>query len=140
MTTGSVKLDEPLKRCTKCKEPKPRSAFWKQSNTSDRLRTHCKDCFKLYFREHRYPKLKNSATYKSQHADCQRRYAKRHPDVIAAHIKANTHKAKLKSNKCQQCRSAKHLHMHHPDYSHSLNVITLCGPCHEAVHHRGLTV
>jgi hypothetical protein len=48
---------------------------------------------------------------------------------------ARAKQGELMKGKCEHCGSAKRLNMHHPDYSKPLEVITLCVPCHEKVHH-----
>jgi hypothetical protein len=48
---------------------------------------------------------------------------------------ARAKKNELMKDRCEHCGSTKRLNMHHPDYSKPLEVVTLCVPCHEKVHH-----
>ena len=38
-----------LKECSRCKEKKSISAFYKNNNTKDKLTYYCKNCIKLYY-------------------------------------------------------------------------------------------
>lgn len=122
------------RHCTNCGLDKPRSEFWKEARTVDGLRSICKSCQNAYFREHRYPKLKLSDKRKQQRREYQKRYAGAHPEVIRAHSLIRAKKDSLQKSACEQCGSIDRLHMHHPDYSKPLEVVTLCIQCHTTVH------
>jgi len=37
-----------MKKCPRCKEEKPKTAFFKSTTTVDRMSTYCKACEKMY--------------------------------------------------------------------------------------------
>jgi hypothetical protein len=43
-----VPVEEGMRRCSKCRAPRPISLFHKSNKTSSGLQTHCKDCYFIY--------------------------------------------------------------------------------------------
>lgn len=113
--------------------------FQEREASRDGYRHQCKDCRNVVHREV-HAKRKTSDRYMENRRKNQRLYYRRHADRVGAHRLAREHKDSLKSDTCSNCGSTENLHMHHPDYKEPLKVITLCVPCHEAVHHRGVTI
>ena len=128
------------KRCRTCREVKPASEFWvNRSGSIVRLQSDCKECSMRRIREVQYPKMRHTAKFRAQDNARTHRYRSAHPEIVYAHSKAARHKKVLKKDKCEHCGSKGKLHMHHPDYSQPLLVVTLCNPCHEAIHHQKTT-
>src|ERR1043165_628420 len=123
------------RKCSKCKTVKPASEFWIDRQHLGHLVGHCKDCMRREYRESRYLKLKNDPKYRESHRRNQRLYAARHPGVVKAHSKAYRNRDVIMKSACERCGSIDNLHMHHPDYTKPLLVVTLCNPCHEVAHH-----
>ena len=125
-----------VSRCTTCLVEKPVTEFGPWSARPRGIVYRCRECYNAYSREVRWPKRKTQETYKAKHRKAQRRYAAKRPEVQRAHSLARNRKAELKQSECSECGATENLHMHHPDYSKPLEVVTLCVPCHERVHHR----
>ena len=76
----------------------------------------------LQIAREKYPKIKQ---------ENQKRYIKKHPEIIKAHTLAQN----IPLNKeCGICRSNKNLEKHHWDYKKPLLVATLCKDCHTIQH------
>lgn len=124
------------RQCCGCRQTKPASAFWRDKSKTCGLSTYCKECMKAQYRNRRFPRLKDNPSYQASHRAAQRTYAENHPEVTLAHRKARTHRDKIKSKHCEHCGTTDgKLHMHHPDHSRPLEVVTLCVRCHEEAHH-----
>lgn len=124
-------------RCYKCRQVKPASEFWvNRSRSRLCLQGYCKECSMRRIREVVYPKIKHTEKFRAQDNARTRRYRMAHPEIVNAHSKAARHKEVLKKDECEHCGSKGRLHMHHPDYNQPLLVVTLCNPCHEAIHHQ----
>lgn len=125
------------KKCGKCKEQKPLTEFYKDRTRTDGYNHKCRDCQNAYWNEAQYPKLKKTEKYQAKHRISVSNYARNNPLKAKAHRLA---KAVDIAENCENCGNQSTLHKHHPDYTKPFNVIALCIPCHEAVHHRGLLV
>lgn len=66
-----------LKRCSKCREIKPRTAFYAYNGTKDGLQRHCIDCQKRYRSEHLAEKLAYNKQWKKDHPERARENARR---------------------------------------------------------------
>ena len=55
------------KVCSKCKEKKPLSGFYKDKNMKDGLSFYCKKCRYLYYRKNRQRINKKTKEYKDRH-------------------------------------------------------------------------
>lgn len=124
------------KTCTKCKMTKEYIEFFKGAGYQDGYNTWCKECMRETWRTKTYPKLKLSDNYKVKHRKQVAQYIANNPEKAQAHRLAKLHKARLKKGACEDCDSTQKLHMHHPDYSQPLHVITLCNSCHVKEHNR----
>ena len=121
-----------MNKCHMCKLKKTADNFYKDSTRKSGVGSRCKSCARLMSRI-RYPEDKTTEQYKTRHVKNSRLYVEKYPDRQKARLLAK--KANLKKEACEQCGLKDTLHMHHPDYSQPLNVITLCVSCHEIVHH-----
>lgn len=70
----------------------------------------------------KYPEIKRAN---------QKRYIKRHPEIIKAHVMAQ--KIPLQKE-CGICKTSERLERHHWNYSKPLLVSTLCKDCHTIQH------
>lgn len=85
-----------------------------------------------YYYDHRDEQLANRRCYYAEHKkeelNHSRNYYKRHSKRVKARNQARYY-IPLK-NKCEICGSTENLQRHHPDYSKSLQVMTVCKKCH----------
>ena len=131
----TLTVAEPLKRCHKCGEMKPYSGYRKDRTRPDGLNTRCNKCMNRYYNEYVYPKLKSDPAFRAYHRVADRKYRAANPHKVAAHEAVRNKQRTLKKATCERCGATEQLHMHHPDYSKPLEVVTLCRPCHELAHH-----
>lgn len=128
-------MSDKQKKCSNCNETKPIDAFGLDKAYLDGRRNKCKKCRQEWWNKNAYPKQKANPQYKEQHKRAQATYISKNPEKGKAHKLARANKDKIKKDLCENCNSSSNLHMHHPDYSKPLDVVTLCVPCHEEVHH-----
>lgn len=120
--------------CSKCKIEKPVEGFSPRRRLRSGYNSWCKSCNNESGRR-LMVKGRKLETYKISHREGQRKYVANNPEKDRAHRLARYHKEKLLKAECEQCGAAGKLHMHHPDYSKPLEVMTLCISCHELIHH-----
>lgn len=120
------------RKCTICGNRKPLEDFYGDASKPLGKSYKCIKCAHRYYREVRYPKKRHSEKYKEQHKEYSALWIAKNKDKAKAHQLAQKVQAKPE---CEHCGSTGKLHKHHPDYSKPLEVITLCIPCHEIVHH-----
>ena len=78
--------------------------------------SHSIEALKRHFRkDHEYTKAKKPLQFK-------------------ARKKATRYREKIKKDRCESCGIKENLHMHHPDYTQALLVVTLCRKCHTSIH------
>jgi hypothetical protein len=154
--------DESTKRCRKCGEEKPRSAFHKSARSSDGVQARCRSCRKMDNHEsyvrHRETRAETSRAWvlanrervagikrkwREANRDSERagsaRWASENPERIAAHraLHAALRAGEItKPSVCQACGHGGWIVAHHYDYSRPLKVIWLCRSCHSG-HHNG---
>lgn len=104
--------DTKLKHCPKCGIDKPLRAFSRCKTRRDGLQGYCRPCKKVH----------------------ERYMQQKYPEKYRARELAKAHKDKIKKSACERCGTKEKLHMHHPDYSRPLDVVTLCPPCHVKAH------
>jgi len=149
-----------MKTCSKCKESKPLSEFYK---CGAGLRCWCKDCVKQYYRQHREVANACSRRYRQGHPQvyraASRRFRAAHPEECRARIenwyrnnpgaeqahqvlnKAVQAGKVQKPDHCAICGvslPARLLQGHHASYDKSLNVLWCCGRCHKEIHRGAL--
>lgn len=127
-------MSEATETCTQCKRVLPTTAFAKASNKKNGLYSWCRQCVTVSHRRY-YLKHKDEEEFKATHRAGTAKYIRDYPERTKAHRIARDNKAKLMKDACEGCGATEQLHMHHPDYSKPREVITLCVPCHEDVHH-----
>lgn len=126
------------KQCSKCKEVKPLSEFYKSCIRKDGYNYHCKLCCKKYrqsekgklaqkrYQEH-YRKTEKCKAAKRRYSQSKKRKAI--STVRYAVIKGSL--PKVTTLKCKCGKTARHYH-HYKGYApkHWLDVIPLCFECH----------
>jgi len=85
------------KTCTKCKQSKLISEFYKCKQSKDKHRPQCKECLKLYYRQNKEKILNNQQDYynKNKHKklkSCQDYYNKNKHKIIQRNIEYNKRK------------------------------------------------
>lgn len=101
-----------------------------------------------YFRVRREAQLKKVKQYQEKHkekyrAEGRRRmreYRKspefRFKERARSAVRTAIKKGHLeRASQCEQCLSSYRIEAHHEDYSKQLEVMWLCRPCHELIHH-----
>lgn len=126
--------------CSTCREKKPPEDFYSNKSTTTGRDCYCKLCRDVYNLANSYPKKKLTVAYKAKMARARRRARAKYPEKTRAWQMAIVKKDELRKSACELCGATDRLHMHHPDYSKPLDVITLCQPCHVTVHHKGVKV
>ena len=149
------------KKCFKCGEIKPLSAFYKHKKMADGRVNKCKECNKLdvrnnyranidYYKErekvraalpHRVEARKRYAKTdegKSSGNRAKKAWGKRNPIKRGAAIvvgNAVRDGKLIKPDSCSKCSNTpSSLHAHHDDYAFPLAVRWLCPGCHTAWH------
>ena len=131
------------KKCFKCGEVKPLSAFYKHQKMADGHVNKCKECNKSDVRENRLLKVDYYREYDKergsrQTAEYQKSYRNEFPMKYAAHrlISNSLRDVRIsKPDNCQECGNYhEYIHGHHDDYALPLVVRWLCPPCHKAWH------
>jgi len=79
------------KRCSKCGEPKDRSAFSKQSQKKDGLRPNCKACDAAYNTAHREDRIAYNTARREERATYDANWRKAHPNKCRAYT--NKHRS-----------------------------------------------
>lgn len=78
---ASENVQGEMKRCSKCKDKKQKSAFYLESRASDGLKGHCKACH-----------MAGTASWKRRHPEAekamQHRYRERHKSTLRASVRA----------------------------------------------------
>lgn len=129
------KTNETLFRCCDCKHMLPTTEYWAAPHFARGVSYRCKQCHREYLRQYR-----KQDKEKERHRKEMKAYRERHPQRVKAQAEAGRNRKKLLREACESCGSTGRLHMHHPDYSKPLEVLTVCMPCHELIHHQGKTL
>lgn len=120
--------------CLRCEIVKPVIEFNKDASRPSGIFPYCKSCSREIGKIN-YRKYKDSDTYKKIRRRNQKKYYENNKDKVKAHAIASRYKDRIKKSECENCGDTDQLHMHHPDHSKPLEVITLCVSCHEVAHH-----
>lgn len=117
-------------RCKACESAGTMEWMSKNQNKvqayKDRNRIRLREYCKLYLREWR-------AKYPERNLARVRKWNLANPEKVAARIAVNRAVAKgtlKRPSKCSVCRRPGRIEGHHEDYSNQLEVIWLCGVCH----------
>lgn len=145
-----------LKKCWKCKEIKTIDQFYRCRTCPDGYFTACKICSNaikdewrktkgklkakaIDFRYHQSTKGKETNRLWRAKPEVKEKlrlrlkeYRKNNPEKNKARALVN--KTRLEKQPCQNCKSTKNIHAHHPDYSKPLDVVWLCAQCHKLEH------
>ena len=125
-----------MKRCTKCGRLLPRVEFAKDKTKLDGLRSNCKHCQREYRQKHKKEYCEYRKQWDHTHPESVKKRSKikreRFPERERARHFARYH-IPLKPQ-CELCGSTKRLEHHHPDYNFPEVTVTVCKPCHEAIH------
>lgn len=113
-----------MRTCSKCKESKDESFFYKQKEKKSGLSSWCKQC-----------KLLHTPSKNKNHAQHQAAWKEKNKEKLQAHSKLwNALKSgEVKKTECVICGDAKS-EGHHPDYSMPLDVVWLCRTHHKQAH------
>jgi len=140
------------KRCTRCKQIKPLSEFYKDKSYKDGCQASCKTCRKIQGRKQgQTPKRKaylkayqgkwgKTEQGKMSILNAVKRYQIRHP---ARHKARQTVRQAVKEGRLPRLSSLQCSHCdkpaqdyHHPSYlpEHWLDVVPVCFDCHKTIH------
>jgi len=131
------------KRCFKCGEIKPLSAFYKHKMMKDGHVNKCKDCNKKDVRDNRNKNIDYYRDYDKERGNRQDRsyvksYRDRYPMKWAAQrmIGNAVRDGRIeKKYNCEECGVFhEKIHGHHDDYAKPLDVRWLCPSCHKKWH------
>ena len=129
------------KKCFKCGDVKPLSAFYRHPKMADGHVNKCKDCNKADVRNNRKTKLEHYREYDRKRGNRQsygycREYRQRFPNKYNAHrlVRQAIKSGKLFPEQCCKCGSSCGTHAHHDDYAKPLNVRWMCPACHKQWH------
>ena len=132
---------ENTKRCSKCKEIKPLSEFYKKLAKKDGLTCACKSCHNLYCKSEKgkatHERYEQSEKGEANKKRCAKRYRLKFPYKNKANkaVQRAIKERQLpppKSLKCSCGEPAKEYH-HHKGYEpeHWLDVVPVCIKCHK---------
>ena len=71
-----------MKKCSKCKEWKDESEFYKSNQAKDGIKSECKQCAKQYREEHKEEKAKYQKQYRQEHKEQIAKYREKHKEKI----------------------------------------------------------
>ena len=128
----------PTKRCSKCKDFKQLSDFYKHSSKKDGFQSYCKSCQRIYNQTEKVKAYQILYGQTKKGKARNKRFNTHHPNQIKA---KNTVNNAIQAGKlprpdtlfCTYCYEMAQ-HYHHPDYSKPLKVIPLCRKCHTRIH------
>lgn len=133
--------DSQMKTCSKCKETKPMSEFYKDRSKKDGLRSWCKSCFKRY-RKSEKSKACDKAYKQSENGKAtMKQFNARHPNYRKAMQAVNNAVAAGRLPRpdtllCSYCPKPAQQYHHHKGYEleHWLDVVPVCLECHRTIH------
>lgn len=120
------------KVCAKCHIEKTLDLFVKHKSRKNGVFAYCRACFRGVQRKQNV-KTRRTEAYKEQSRIGNIKWRAKNKHKTRAHQLAQRHTELPEL--CEDCKSAKAVHRHHPDYDKPLEVIGLCVPCHEKAHH-----
>ena len=149
------------KKCFKCGQVQPMTAFYKHPGMADGRLGKCIECAKSdvkenrakridYYREYDRDRFQNDPRVKERHTRYQstesgklsanqskKKWLRNNADKRAAHIilgNAVRDGRIIKPILCSECGRRGRIHGHHTDYSKPLDVMWRCPRCHRAEH------
>ncbi len=132
-----------MKKCFKCGECKPLSAFYKHKQMADGHLNKCKDCARVDVKKNRDSKSEYYRAYDRERGNRQkkcyvREWREKNPikhlaqEMVASKIRSGEMRRSLA---CEECGSSERTtHGHHDDYAAPLVVRWLCPSCHRKWH------
>jgi hypothetical protein len=132
---------EAEKRCTKCGQIKPFSAFSKHKLGIHGLRPRCRACTAIENADYRARTVEHRASYNrswkkshpESHQEHNQRWIDAHPVETKAHraVRNAIQRGELvRPDACSDCGARGRIHAHHYDYLKPLEVTWLCPRCH----------
>jgi len=125
------------KVCSKCKQEKPLTAFFKSKR--DGYRSRCKECHKADCAEYaktgyynRYNKTQKNLDKVKERRD---RPEARIKNLARWYAKRMVAKGVIEKQACALC-GAPEAQKHHPDYDKPLLIVWLCRDCHRELHNK----
>lgn len=129
-----------MKKCFKCGETKPLSAFYKHKMMKDGRLNKCKECTKKDVTNHRNENIEKIREYDRNRGNRQTKeymgeWRKKYPKKYRSHVMVNNHvrSGNLHKEPCEVC-GCENVHAHHDDYNKPLNVRWLCAAHHKQWH------
>jgi len=117
------------KICSKCKQEKPLSEFYKHNR--DGYRARCKDCSKEDFNEYN-KKTGYANRYMREHSQ---RPAVKIKNIARWFTRDKVRRGKLTKEPCAFC-GKEQVQAHHIDYREPLIIVWLCPDCHRELHQK----
>ena len=128
------------KKCFKCSEVKPLTAFYKHKQMADGYIGKCKECNKSDVIANRLAKVEYYREYDRNRGNRQgsfytKEYRLKYPNKYKAHnmIHNAIRSGNLFREPCEVCKN-ENVHAHHDDYLKPLNVRWLCPAHHKQWH------
>ena len=138
-----------MKQCSKCREWKPETEFYRDKRTKDGLKCQCKKCHcetTVSTRDkdkHRKSNMMFMRRLSENEPERVRKYwrGKKETDPEKLRARAALNSAVrsgkiVRPDSCQDCGAVGMVYAHHPDYSKPLSVEWLCSECHGKRHRR----
>lgn len=132
-----------MKVCSRCKQEKPFTDYYKDKSRNDGFMLHCKACELAHQKKmrskHFMAKRKNKRDWYKRHKEevaerWQRWYAdNKHKQSAHNIVRQALLKGVMTKEPCVQCGNTT-TDAHHPDYSEPLKVIWLCRKHHQLLH------
>lgn len=133
------------KQCTKCKEVKSASEFYKSKNHKTGLSSWCKKCQRDSNK--RYLKTDNGKKKREEYknTDAYKESQNKHDKLEHRRVKKNLRQRTRnhvnygniqKPTHCEVCGLKKDLEIHHLDYKTDFNIIFVCKDCHHSIHNQ----
>jgi ribosomal protein S27AE len=136
------------KRCTKCGQEKPLTAFLRGARYRDGYRAQCRACEAAYMRQWRRQNLEYSRAKARRQNRRRQAWLEAYRQTPAYRQKQAVRKATYwavqagliaRKDHCERCGAGGPgviLNRHHPDYTSALRIVWLCTLCHGQMHWR----
>ncbi len=120
------------KKCSRCKEVRPITDFWKNKTKNDGYNYVCRICYRDTDRKRYYKDVKQSRKAKNE---MSRKMAEKYPDRFRARrlLRYAVKIGSIEKFPCEVCEKEKS-EGHHDDYGKPLEVKWLCSMCHSDLH------
>lgn len=130
----TLRVPEDHWQCSRCKEIKPNSEYYKSKSQIRGYYYMCIPCWRERAKEYR-----DTEQGKEKERIKARRMSRKHLQASRARAKAK-HAIKIgtivKPEECEDCGTKAELAAHHEDYSKPLDVVFVCSDCHRKRHGR----